>query len=370
MRLLLFALLLTSQVQAQPLKPLLPQNPTLRLQNPAPRIIGKNVDDEFSLVRVKDSGLWWSEYIWREHQSHNEGVFVHHRAPNGKKRETISLPMPENRPRRFVLSPDASLLAITLSAPRLDRWEDAGLDVWNIQSRKRLWHFSSDGNRTAFSPQNQKLAASHQDNELHQWDLATGKRDRGFAPIEEQIHALAYSPDGATLAVGTYEKVLLFDAGTGAKSGEIVPPRPTILAEPFVTEFQFLAWSPDGTRLACGGAPRSSGTSPAISVSVWNVNSKRLLHWNASPVASLGGLAWSPDGKRLAVARLASYEVRDLETSKSWLDVWDIPSNRLLFSFGGTDNETMRNPLFSSDGKSVFAVHDTKIKVWNLAPSR
>src|SRR5207248_11722306 len=70
------------------------------------------------------------------------------------------------------------------------------------------------------------------------WDSTTGQKVRDTAEGHRRwISALAFSPDGATLASGSYDTtVLLMDVATGKK-------RRTLKHTDVV---QALAWSPDG----------------------------------------------------------------------------------------------------------------------------
>ncbi|MCE9667882.1 hypothetical protein LY474_08675 [Myxococcus stipitatus] len=138
-------------------------------------------------------------------------------------------------------------------------------------------------------------------------DLGSG--DLQFAS-EELKFPMAFSPDGALLALGG-KKLLLVDGRTGrtvAELGEQLAP-----CEP---EVELLAWSPDGRRLAVvsngghhpddddDGAPPLDHAHPAIFIfeegrlrfrlkaeSSWSDSRRHRDAW---------GWAWSPDGSRAA----------------------------------------------------------------------
>ena len=130
----------------------------------------------------------------------------------------------------------------------------AGLAAWS--DGKKL-HFgpiqaavfekdATSGGCFAFSTEGSLLAAFDGDNRLSLLDPKTGKdvrrlRWRGKLTSTDGINALAFSPDGKTLAVGGSDSIRLYDVPTGRERGG--------LASPWVRS---LAWSADGRTLAAG----------------------------------------------------------------------------------------------------------------------
>jgi WD40 repeat protein len=121
------------------------------------------------------------------------------------------------------------------------------------------------------------------------------------------ISALAYSPDGATLAVSGYREVLLHrsDGQSGAS--------PINRLVGLSHRIESIAYSPDGTTMAVvGGQPAVFGE-----VQLWDTDKYRLKHSELLAYDVLYGAAFSPDGKVLGVGCAdKSARIVDVESGK------------------------------------------------------
>jgi len=143
----------------------------------------------------------------------------------------------------------------------------------------------------AFSPDRRTLVASHRQR-VFSWDVRTG--DRTLLPVTvdaDSIHALAFSPDGTTLATGTSAgslsdgSIILWrlDGGKPARR-----PLPRVRHD-----VRSLTFSPDGRLLAAGteGGPM-----------LWDVASAKPLGNPLDDGKRADHIAFSPDGQTLASA--------------------------------------------------------------------
>ena len=102
------------------------------------------------------------------------------------------------------------------------------------------------------------------------------------------VAALAWSPDGSTIAVAGYHEVLLHSADGERITGRLVGFSPSIAA---------LAFSPDGKLLATAGG----ATSEYGEIQLWDVAAQKLVRSIRTSNDTVFGVSFSPDGARVAV---------------------------------------------------------------------
>ena len=147
----------------------------------------------------------------------------------------------------------------------------------------------------AFSPDGRTLAAASEDDKVWLWSVDASKRkaapDGTLAGATTWANTVAFSPDGKSLAEGTWDgpdRIAASDAdGTFALWSLPTPVLPAGNAS------ENLAYSPDGATLAVSGT----------SVQLWDIATRTLLVTHAlPPLVAVNATAFSPTGTAVAVA--------------------------------------------------------------------
>ena len=163
----------------------------------------------------------------------------------------------------------------------------------------------------AFSPDGKTLVSGGQ-KQLLLWDSATGKLTRRIGPLGGAVRGLAFTKDGAALAVAE---------GVPGRSGavsliELASGQVTTL-EKSSDEMLAVAFSPDGKLLATGGTNQT--------VEVWRVAERQLAATLKTHAGWITGVAFSPDGKVLASSSL-DQRVKIWDTA-DWSEKLELPQN-------------------------------------------
>ena len=130
----------------------------------------------------------------------------------------------------------------------------------------------------------------------------SSKKEKGR--IKWESHVAAFSPDGKTVALACYHDILLADVATGKRTG--------FLPGAHFRDITALAFSPDGRTLASGSNDRSAR--------VWDVEFLKEKAWFRGHAARILAVAFSPDGRTMATGSAdKTIKLWDVPQGRNWL---------------------------------------------------
>jgi WD40 repeat protein len=208
----------------------------------------------------------------------------------------------------------------------------------------RFWH-TTDIQAVAFAPDGKTLASGSEDGTLRLWNVATAQElpglPRPYGLVS--VNALAFAPDGKTLVAGSTSGLYLWD----------VPAQKTVRHVRALGQADFLAFSPDGKTIAAGG----SGTD---AIHLWDPVTGKERHRLAGGDDAVTAVAFSRDGKLVASAGV-----------RGRIHVWDSATGRQRRRLGTDRLLWVRSLAFSADGKILAAGgSEESVLLWDVATGK
>jgi WD40 repeat protein len=173
--------------------------------------------------------------------------------------------------------------------------------LWNLKSRREVTTLKGHGGyvySVAFSTDGRLVASGSFDRTVRLWSVPSEESQRVFDENKGPVYCVGFSPDGALFAYADGSRIRLRST------------RDWRLVRKFAAsdrEVQALAFAPDGKTLASGGFDET--------VQLWDTSTASLLQTMTGHEAVVRSLAFSPDGKTLVVGRLSGRSVWLWETS-------------------------------------------------------
>jgi RNA polymerase sigma factor (sigma-70 family) len=212
-------------------------------------------------------------------------------------------------------------------------------------------------NSVAWTPGGKLLASAGEGRLIQIWDPTSG-REVARLPVPNRVKCLTFSPDGKWLAAtGDYAGINLWDAALFGKQD-----RPRQLAG--LESGSCLAFAPNSKTLySCG----HDGF-----IRAWDMATGReLRRFGLREFVGKGGpwftcIALDPDGS-LLVSRNIALDGDNLQVVATHL--WNPATGERLRQLGKTERATSGaesySAVFASDGRTVAAVNDDGMKIWN-----
>jgi RNA polymerase sigma factor (sigma-70 family) len=270
---------------------------------------------------------------------------------------------------RFRHTWDVGAFALSPDGKRLASAGDGAAVIWDTADGRELCRF--EGHRRtvqalAFTPDGKSVASGAEDNVIRLWDAASGKERQTFnghdgitldvakaEGVFRGVHGLAFTPDGQTLVSrGVDLTVRVWDVATGKELRRI---------DGLSGAAQALTLSPDGKVLAAVTGDFSKGPS---AVRLYEVSTGKELR-RLPQEGVMTSVAFSPDGKVLAAGWGANGDLSG--EPGGGVKVWEVATGQPLASLGG-HKRLVISVAFSPDGKTLLSGGmDCVTHLWDLA---
>jgi WD40 repeat protein len=218
-------------------------------------------------------------------------------------------------------------------------WRSAAVRITEVgtgQTYRMLEGHPGIINALAFSPDGSSLASGGSDRVIRFWDPRNGSISASLHGHQRSINALAFNPRGEILVSSSQDETMkVWDL----KSGALL--RTIDVSSDGIWGIQTMSFSPDGKRLVTAG---DNGSIRVWDVSSWKVE-RSFLSNNNDEVSKALSVVFSPDGKKILSGH-----------GDGTVRLWDAQTGRSLRAIksGGEDSRS----LFTPGGKTVVSVND------------
>jgi len=234
---------------------------------------------------------------------------------------------------------DAAREVLDTCKPELRNWEWGRLMHLCSQS-KRTFDAQSPLDALAIANEGKRFATGGWDGAARIWDRESGQVLQTLKHGGEYVHAVAFSPDGRSLATGSNDAagfIQVWDVATGQRVKVLKGHEDAVLS---------ISYSKDGSRLLSSSYDKTAR--------LWDVAAGKEIRKFAGHTWWVWSAAFSADERRVITSGQDGTAI-----------VWDVESNKRSPAFTGH-----RGPVFSAafspDGKQVVtAGYDRRVLAWS-----
>ena len=240
----------------------------------------------------------------------------------------------------LALNPAASMFVTSAE-------DDNVLTMWDATTGQRIKVLPKEHEETitavAFSHDGRTIITGGADNRIKLWDSATGAVTSTFILNEQDVRAVAISPDNYLVAsVERFGEITL----RSAQSGNVIGQIPTDFNETILS----LAFSSSGDLLAAGFSDRT--------IKFWDTKTRRLQQTWQTPTDRVTSLAFSSNDSIFASGSDAGV-----------IRIWNVATEEQRSGWIGHHQEVM-SLAFAPDDRTLMSGSDHTIKRWDVSPDQ
>jgi WD40 repeat protein/predicted dehydrogenase len=261
-----------------------------------------------------------------------------------EKRELGTLAEPAGFVKSLAFSPDGRLL-VTGSYQVVA--------LWDVESRKLIRQLK--GHRgyvtgVAFSADGKRLATTSEDETVKFWNPTTGEPAQTLTGLAQPALGLTFSPDAGLLAVCTGDATRPAKKGTArvfSTAGDL-----QFTVESHTRVVSAVAFSPDGSTLATASADET--------IKLWDVATGKERQTLAGHTRPVNTLAYVPGGKWL----LSASGGRNVGGNE--IKLWDLKTGKAPMSWDGHEGPVHQIGLSADGKFLASGSSDKSVKLWDM----
>jgi WD40 repeat protein len=221
--------------------------------------------------------------------------------------------------------------------------DDQSIHFWDVATGKQIRRLDKAGSRLAIAPDGKTMVSYDYPSVVRIWDVASGKQLHQLQRLKGTIYALAFSPDGETLAWGGGDDgneihLHLADVATGKELRR---------CQGKGSYVRSLAFTPDGKTLASAGNRQR--------IRLWEVATGNETRRLGVPEDYLGAILFAPDGKTLISGH-----------NDGSMTVWETASGKEIRRWRA-DHDGFSLLALAADGRTVVAGgHAGLVRLWDM----
>lgn len=220
-------------------------------------------------------------------------------------------------------------------------YNDPKMRFWQVQQGREIKEQRAHGsavNALVYTPDGEKIITAGQASDIRIWHGETGALESSFFIHQNNVLALAVSPDS---------KILVSGALDGIKVWNLEFKRLAYNLTGIGEATSALAIHPEGRILASGSL---SGK-----VTLWDLSTGQKIRQFTPHQSKINGLIFTPDGKQL----LTSAE-------ETRVKVWNSQTLQPLANFGQHSNR-LRTMALSPDGNTLASGGNDGVRIWDYS---